>query len=89
MPFGGAIRMTARSWAESELMISAGCFYLSASVTVIFCAQGNFVAAAATAGRPATINNFKSHYRSGGGGTNTIFADSHAGWVPYMQIGLP
>ena len=76
-----------RNWSSAEAQ-KKGAASLS-DVTVIFCAQGNFVAAPATPGNPATINNFGSHRTSAGGGTNAIFADSHAEWIPYMQIGFP
>ncbi len=76
-----------RNWSGKEAQ-KKGTSSLS-DMTVIFCAQGNFVAAPATAGNPATINNFGSHRTSAGGGTNAIFADCHAEWIPYMQIGFP
>jgi type II secretory pathway pseudopilin PulG len=51
--------------------------------TVLYCAQGKCMSL------HYGIRNIDSHRSSTGGGTNTIFADSHVEWVKGEQIGWP
>ncbi len=74
-----------RNWNKRDAN-SKGSASLS-ELTAVFCAQGNFVAASVA--NSATINNYGSHRTSAGGGTNTIFGDTHVEWVPYLRIGFP
>lgn len=52
-------------------------------MTMLFCAQGNFMAF------DHHINNPDSHRTSLGPGTNTAFADGHVDWVGGTHIGWP
>jgi hypothetical protein len=61
-------------------------------VTTVFCAQGKHMVRGSHydlpgGGKGPKIVNPNSHRRNQGGGTNTIFADSHVEWVKGTQIG--
>lgn len=57
--------------------------------TVIYCGQGEFTVAPEFEGGPTRRANVGGHRGSLGGGTNTIFADTHVDWVYGKQIGRP
>jgi hypothetical protein len=52
-------------------------------VTILHCAQGNFLAF------EYHINNPGSHRVGSKAGTNLVFADYHVGWVDGNHVGWP
>lgn len=65
-----------------------------ADVTIIYCARGEFTPFP----YPPSLDNpsgttrrcnMGSHKRSGVGGTNAVFGDTHIEWIPGTQIGRP
>lgn len=55
-------------------------------VTVLFCEKGQYDN---YAGGNGAIWNYGSHSKGSKGGTNTLFADMHVGWVEGTRIGWP
>ena len=60
-----------------------------AEFTVVYCGQGEFTPFPEYAEAPTRRANVGSHRGSRGGGTNTIFADTHVEWVLGKEIGRP
>lgn len=58
------------------------------NTTVIYCAQGEHMLLSRPA-EPVFRANLNSHRRSGRGGTNAVFADTHVEWVEGTRIGWP
>lgn len=73
-----------RRWDRVDKKLRAASL---ASVTTVFCAQGehNVFQDVAKFGRC----NVNSHRTSAGGGTNAMFADGHVEWVVGTRIGWP
>jgi hypothetical protein len=80
-----------RDWTfdgRDRLLKSAGLSQL----TVLHCAQGqmmNYDFLKSSGGYDWSYTNIGSHRRSGSGGTNVIFADTHVEWVKGTQVGWP
>ena len=74
-------------WSSKQLkrIAAAG----MAQATILYCEQGQ---TDSHTGGPIVGNgvyNYGSHKKSGTGGTNVVFGDSHVGWVTGTRVGWP